>query len=172
MVKVDTHPPFFSLPVPGDQPLPLWSNNYSVTIGTTILDSLSIDMNSVQYRYDQNRNGIYDADEAWQNLGLARDSSSRSVAVQIEVPLTLSADGVYKFEFRASDPNEVTGYSGISQLQGIEDDWLFRIDTVAPAAISNFFAQDVTDYSVQLSWTASADLNFRDIVYTTPLHHQ
>lgn len=160
MVKVDTHPPYFSLPVPGNQPLPLWSNNYSVTIGTTILDSLAINMNSVQYRYDQNRNGIYDADEAWQNLGLVRDRSSRSVAVQIEVPLTLSADGAYKYEFRASDPNEVTGYSGISQLQGIEDDWLFRIDTVAPAAISNFFAQDVTDYSVQLSWTASADINF------------
>ena len=99
-------------------------------------------------------------DENWQNLGLIRDRSARSVEVEIEVPLLLSADGVYKFEFRASDPNEVTGYSGMSQLQGIDDDWIFRIDTVPPAAISNFFAQDVTDYSSQLTWTASADINF------------
>jgi len=160
MVMVDTNPPFFSLPIPGDQPLPLWSNNYSVTIGSTILDSLAIDMNSVQYRYDQNQNGIYDTDEIWQNIGLTRNSSVRSVAVEIEVPLTLSTDGIYKFEFRASDPNEVTGYSGLSQLQGIDDDWIFRVDTVPPAAISNFFVQDVTDYSIQLTWTASADLNF------------
>jgi len=160
MVMVDTNPPFFSLPIPGDQPLPLWSNNYSVTIGSTILDSLAIDMNSVQYRYDQNQNGIYDTDEIWQNIGLTRNSSVRSVAVEIDVPLILSADGVYKFEFRASDPNEVTGYSGMSQLQGIDDDWIFRIDTVPPADITNFFAEEITDTSVQLTWTASADINF------------
>ena len=159
-VMIDTNPPFFSLPIPGNQPLPLWSNNYAVTIGATILDSLALDMSSVQYRYDQNQNGVYDPEENWQNIPLQQGRMSRSVLVPIEVDLLLSSDGIYKFEFRASDPNGVTGYSGISQLQGIDDDWIFRIDTVAPAEIANFFAQEITDTSVQLTWTASADLNF------------
>jgi hypothetical protein len=160
MIKVDTNPPFFCLPIPGDQPLPLWSNNYSVTIGATILDSIAIDMNSVQYRYDQNQNGVYDPEENWQNITPQRSRTSRSIQVPIEVNLELSSDGIYKYEFRASDPNGVTGFSGISHLQGIVDDWIFRIDTIAPAEITNFFAQEITDTSVQLTWAASADTNF------------
>jgi chitodextrinase len=70
------------------------------------------------------------------------------------------ADGINAWEFKVSGINGVTGYSGTSNAEGISDDWFVRIDTLPPSAITNFFVQSVTDNSIGIIWTASADPNF------------
>ncbi len=69
--------PTCATPVPTNQPTPLWSNSRTVTIGCTFADYYGINTSTIQYRFDRNGDGVYGADEGWQNFG-SRSSSTRN----------------------------------------------------------------------------------------------
>jgi hypothetical protein len=159
-VKIDTLPPLFAQPIPANQPLPAWSDSADLTIGATISDFNGVDAGTIMYRIDENQNGIYDPQEIWQAVRTAVRSGSRNTELSISIPVSVTSDGVYKFEIKAADLSGKNGYSGSENLEGIEDDWLFRVDSTPPSAIASFFVEEVYDDSILLSWSASADENF------------
>jgi|GEM_PF-803781 len=170
-VRIDATGPTFSNPIPSDQPEPEWSNSRIVTIGCQINDLNNIDLNSIKYRIDINGNGIYDEDEIWQALPPAKITNGTKATISINVIVEYLADGVFAFEFQATDIYDNTGYSGTNGIEGIEDDWVVRIDYYPPAPINNFFVQEVYCNAILLSWTASSDPNFAGyrIYYSTSL---
>ncbi|MCK9610857.1 MAG: FG-GAP-like repeat-containing protein [Candidatus Cloacimonas sp.] len=169
IVRIITTRPLFTEPLPDNQPLPAWNNTQQVIIGSSITYEYEIDVNSVKYRIDWNLNGIYDTEEVWQTPISAKSSNLRDNLLNVTFPVSLNSDGVYTFELKATGINGVTGYSGMENLEGIADDWVFRVDTTPPAVINNFFVLQVFDNSIQLSWIASSDLSFAGyrIYYST-----
>ncbi|MCK9584942.1 MAG: FG-GAP-like repeat-containing protein [Candidatus Cloacimonetes bacterium] len=169
IVKIDTVPPAFTQPIPTNQPLPAWSNSRSLLIGATISEIGGVDASSIMYRIDANLNGVYDSEETWQLTRAIMRSGGRDAELSVSIPISVPSDGVYKFEIKAADLSGAIGYSGNDNLEGIEDDWVFRVDTTPPSEITNFFVQDVYDDSILLSWSASADENFASyqIYYAT-----
>jgi len=169
IVRIDRGHPIFSEPIPANQPLPNWSDSFNVMIGATISDNRGIDSNSVRYRIDYNRNGVYDVEENWQIPVLSKEDRTIDNVLNASIPVSISADGIYKFEIKASNLYNATGYSGLENLEGIEDDWIFRVDTTPPAPIGNFFVQEVYSDAILLHWTATTDLNFAGyrIYYST-----
>lgn len=156
VVRIDTSAPALSSPNP---PLPEWVNSRTVNISCNVVHTSQIDASSVRYRYDRNGNGIYDAEEPW--TAITRDAKQPSRDSQsFSTTVIYQADGVLGYEFRVSGVNGITGYSGTSGSEGISDDWVVRIDASAPDAITNFYVQSVADSSVELRWTASADVHF------------
>lgn len=168
-VRIDNLSPVITEPIPAGQPEPAWANSRTVTIGCSITDLSAIDPGSIQYRIDANGNGIYDEDESWQVASDFIRLDAQRNTVNISVEAEYSVDGVLAYEFKAADIYGNTSYSGSNPVEGIEDDWVVKIDTIAPLEIANFFVQEVYDDSIMLSWTASADENFAGyrIYYST-----
>ncbi|MDP2172452.1 MAG: fibronectin type III domain-containing protein [Candidatus Cloacimonadaceae bacterium] len=160
VVKINSNPPQITNPTPSNQPLPAWQTSRTVIIEAEISSDVLLNEDSIRFRFDQNKNSVYDPDEIWQSPIIISNDLTRQNQIVIQAEIQVSNDGVYSFEIKASDQNGLTGYSGIQHLEGIADDWVFRIDTIAPAAISNFFVEATTDNTIQLNWTASSDLNF------------
>lgn len=169
VVKIDMVPPVFTQSIPVNQPTPAWSNSLNLVIGTTITEVGGVDDTSIMYRIDANRNGVYDSEEIWQTAGRGIGKSIRDSEISVSIPISVSSDGVYKFEIKASDLSGTIGYSGNENLEGIEDDWVFRVDTTYPSEIATFFVQEVEENSIMLSWTVSVDDNFAGyrIYYST-----
>ncbi len=167
-VRIDATGPTFSNPLPSGQPEPEWSNSRIVTIGCQINDLNNIELSSIKYRIDTNGNGIYEADEIWQALPPAKIMNGTKATISVNVSVEYSSEGVFAFEFQATDIYDNTGYSGTNGIEGIEDDWVVRIDT-PPTPINNFYIQSVFNDAIILSWTASFDLNFAGyrIYYST-----
>lgn len=152
--------PLLNDPIPSGQPLPDWSASRSVTIGCTVEYNYDLDLNSLRFRHDQNRNGVYDPEEAWQAFTGRSQLASRNSQITLEQVVEFPEDGIFYFEIKASSLSGLTAYSGIQGIQGIADDWMVRIDTTSPADMTAFFVENVADNSVQLTWAASSDINF------------
>ena len=167
-VRIDATGPTFFNPIPSGQPEPEWSNSIIVTIGCQINDLNNINLNSIKYRIDSNGNGIYDENEIWQTLPPAKIMNGTKATISVNVSVEYPSEGVLAFEFQATDIYDNTGYSGTNGIEGIEDDWVVRLD-YPPAPINNFFVQEVYCYAFLLSWTASSDLYFAGyrIYYST-----
>jgi hypothetical protein len=168
-------PPVISGPAPTGQPTPAWATTRSVVIGCTVSDYYGVDTSNLQYRFDRNGNGVYDADENWitvpaedigsrvmtRNEGARRQDSRHRASVTVNVPVVFTSDGnTLHYEFRATDVNGFTSSSGTQNQAGIGDDWLLRIDTLIPAPVPVLHYNCVADSAVELSWSLSADLNF------------
>lgn len=168
ILRIDTDAPMISMPIPTDQPLPEWSANRTLSIGATITDANQIDPESVMYRIDSNRNGIYDESESWQAFTLTPRTAQRN-QTDFVTEITVPDDGIYSFEIKASDVSGKTSFSGMSSIEGIADDWVIRVDATPPAAMQYFFVMDVSSSGATLSWSASSDLNFAGyrIYYST-----
>lgn len=168
---IETIPPTLSEPLPGNQPEPSWQQVYSVTLGCTYSDVSAPDYTSLAYRIDYNLNGIYDVDEVWTNVPARSLASGRSrLDDEISVYITLPGDGIFAWELRIADVYGNMAYSGNQNLEGIDDDWIVRVDATAPAQMDNFFVQEVFDNSIQLTWDASSDLFFSGyLVYYSTL---
>jgi hypothetical protein len=168
-------PPVISDPYPANQPLPAWATVRTIEIGCTISDYYGVNTSNLQYRIDRNGNGTYDADEDWlaipagaiasqaetRQVSVRRNTINRRPLVSVLFPVTYSSDGnALHFEFRASDINGFQSSSGTLSQTGINDDWQVRIDTTVPAPVPTLHYNCVADSSVELSWTASADMFF------------
>jgi hypothetical protein len=169
MFYIDVSAPLFSNPIPAGQPQPDWLDTSSVTIGCSIFDDTDLDLSSIQYRVDFNGNGSYDESEGWTSLPARRARLSSRATETVELQIELPLEGIYKFEFKASDMNGNIGYSGMNNAEGIADDWQIRLDLTVPEAISTFFVQSVLENSISLMWAASQDINFAGyrIFYST-----
>jgi hypothetical protein len=61
-----------SNPQPENQPLPVWQSQRSIMIGCTFADYYGVDASTIEYRIDNNRNGLNDVDELWLPLSNVR----------------------------------------------------------------------------------------------------
>ncbi len=187
-------PPAISASIPSNQPDPAWQTTRTVTLGCSFFDYYGVENSTLKYRFDMNGNGVYDPSESWQNVPEASielyhpgsasiNPASKSAMpyanslnlngralVAVQVPATFSCDGhELHFEFQAQDINGYTGYSGLNGQEGISDDWIVKIDTIAPTAIVSLNQPLVTDTAVELSWSASSDTYFKTYeVYYAP----
>lgn len=160
LVRIDTTAPQFFNPEPEGQPLPVWSNTTDLVIGALMSDASGISNGSVMYRIDENQNGVYDPEEAWQVSDPVKSNVVRNAQFGVIIPVFVTSDGIYKFELKATDLCGTIGFSGLTNTEGIDDDWVFRVDSTPPVDISSFFVQDVSDTTILLTWSASSDLNF------------
>jgi|GEM_PF-4397763 len=147
----DIQAPVFSAPVPEGQPLPPFVNINNPTIGCTVTDQ-ALNPGTLQYRVDANHNGVYDVNETWQVVPV-RAATLRE-ALTFSFTHDFGGSGVYRFEFRVEDMGQNIGYSGSSGLEGIEDDWVVRIDLDNPDQVSGLFSSYLDDVSIQLVWDA------------------
>jgi len=122
-----------SNPQPENQPLPVWQSQRSIMIGCTFADYYGVDASTIEYRIDNNGNGLYDVDELWLPLSNVRSAQNSKVSISrtslsplksflemseaelseycssreqltVLVPVAYTADGAdLRFEFRASD---------------------------------------------------------------------
>ncbi|MDD2332655.1 MAG: fibronectin type III domain-containing protein, partial [Candidatus Cloacimonetes bacterium] len=160
-IFIDANPPMLSAPIPGNQPLPNWCTTTSATIGCSIEDEHSaVNMTSLQYRLDANGNGMYDYEEVWTDVSLGSTAPGNRNPDHIAFEIELPDNGVFSWELRVADTLGNTAYSGFQGIQGITDDWVVRVDTTPPGEMNVFFVDSIGDNSVQLTWTASSDLNF------------
>jgi len=165
LLRLDMEAPLFSNPVPGDQPLPLWTNSSNVSLGSTLEDLSGL--SELMIRYDLNLDGEYGPGEDWNPL-MVRSSHDRQ-GYLIMTNAAFPGDGVYHWEMKAVDMAGNVSYSGTNFIEGIADDWVARIDTTLPAVIDNFFISEIADASVTLSWTPTIESNFAvyEIYYAT-----
>ncbi len=154
-------------PYPVQDPVP-WSTTATVTIGCDFSDYFGIDPTSVEYRIDTNGNGVYDAEEVWQNAGLAASLQSSGQRVdpdtlhaRVDVTYSAQGEGLY-YELRAWDIDGYgPTYSGSSSSEGIGDDWAVRIDTTPPTSIGAAATGSVTSQSIEVLWLISSDQFFQ-----------
>jgi Fibronectin type III domain/Bacterial Ig domain/Cohesin domain len=162
-------------PFPVGQPDSDYANSQLVTIGCTFYDYFGIDESSVQYRIDENGNGLYDTEEGWHfvNSEITEKIRSRdnndSLIVRVDALFSVDGDDL-AFEFKA---NDIDGfgpvYSGENNLQGIEDDWCVNIDSQPPEDIAAVVVGNVGSTSLELLWLVSSDENFvgYEVYYNT-----
>ncbi len=163
-------PPVFSSPIPTNQPIPNLGSSRTVTIGLTITDGTGVDQSSIQYRYDQNGDGIHN--ETWYDYVTRSEYNNKTRSnkvksredvsnVSVEVTYDIDSDNL-AFEWRAHD---ILGsdyrYSGISDIEGISDDYIVRIDTQAPNFVDDLICADTTATTIELYWsTLAIDTHF------------
>ncbi|MFA7057730.1 MAG: fibronectin type III domain-containing protein, partial [Candidatus Cloacimonadales bacterium] len=146
-----------------------WFNTLSPVIEVQITDDFMISASSLAYRLDSNNNGIYDEGEDW--LPIANYHNSNELI--IEIPLSLDSDGLdYKLEVKCTDTqNSFFSYSGTESVLGIEDDFTFNVDTIAPAIIENLLTSEVAETSVTVEWEASSDTYFSHYTIYYAIHN-
>lgn len=169
-------PPCIYNPQPIQETVQRFGNSLNATIGCSISDAYGIDLNTVQYRYDANGDGLYGANEAWQNVSQRDRFSSRAreatiehtinengdetVNLTVNVAYAVEADTL-RFEFRAKDIDGYGySYSGFENAIGEQDDWYLSIDCTPPAAIEAVTLGMVAANSAEIYWTPSSDLRF------------
>jgi len=159
----------------------LYENSLQTQLSCKIKDAYGIDYTSVQYRYDVNGNGIYDADEVWFDAFADNSRNNHGTlnlegdfVLQVIVQANWLSDGEnLSFEFRAKD---VSGYgysySGFNHIPGIEDDWSVNIDSTPPSSIDYIEIGLTTTSSVEIAWSASSDNNFLGykVFYSTEMN--
>lgn len=145
--------PTCSLPFPE---IPTLGNSRTVTVGCTFEDYFGIDDTTIQYRFDANGNGIYDAEEVW------TDYIGRNTSIEVRADITYEVDGeMLPFEFRAWDIDGFGPvYSGMNSTEGISDDWFVMIDSTSPTDISTTVAYSNGSESITVYWTSSSDSHF------------
>ena len=161
-------------PFPAQDPIP-WSTSATVTIGCDFIDYFGIDPTSVEYRIDSNGNGVYDAEETWQNAGLTAgfQSAGRSTpdTLHARIDATFSAQGDdLRYELRGWDIDGYgPTYSGSASAEGIGDDWSVKIDTTPPSAIGAAATGAATSESIEVLWLVSSDDFFQsyEVYYDT-----
>jgi hypothetical protein len=160
--------PLFSSPVPAQNGQ--YHNTRTLTIGATVYDAYGIDQTHVEYRFDRNGNGSYDASETWQQVPSIQISRQEETLL-LSAPAAFDVDGEHLcYEFRTWDIDGYgPAYSGTNAAMGISDDWFVSIDTSYPAAIPTLVIGVTTESSVQLAWAASSDNHFRryEVYYAT-----
>ncbi len=138
-------------------------NSRTVTLSCQMYDFFGIDMNSIQYIFDANGNGVYD--EEWIPYQASRWNndagiSSDTIDVAVEVTFDVDASNL-RYQFRCNDIHgNGPSYSGSQSSQDIDDDYSLNIDTTPPLDIMLAIVDNVTDNTIQLIWFASDDLNF------------
>ncbi len=118
-------PPMITNPIPAQSP-PTVCTTLDPVIGCTIYHVVNIDGSSIEYRFDENGDGQYEAEgpEAWQSMPTVADNDTITVNQTVGVV----ANGVYRFEFRARAAESDYAYSGTSHQEGIADDWLVIVN--------------------------------------------
>lgn len=150
-----------------------YANSRQIQLSCKLKDAYGLDNTSVQYRFDANGNGVYDANEEWLNAfstnRINRSGSNSGTlnetgdfVLEVQVTVNYLTDGEdLKFEFRAKDINGFGFvYSGSESNEGIADDWSVNIDSIFPTAISNILAGLITVSTAEIAWTSSQDANF------------
>ena len=131
----DDQPPVSFNPIP-PQPMEGYWSSLAGTIGCTFADQSGVDASSIQVRIDANGDGDYGdgGAEEWTDVTGHSDADSMSVTVVVNY---LYGMPDMSFEFRVQDvsaTNDLYGYSGYGNQEGIEDDWAVTIvyDNFAP----------------------------------------
>ncbi|MCB5223790.1 MAG: fibronectin type III domain-containing protein [Candidatus Syntrophosphaera sp.] len=166
---LNSMPPLIYAPNPIQEYSHRFANSLQTVIGCKISDAYGVDLETVQYRYDANGNGIYDEDEDWQDVNEPNGSSIQTglnesgdfeITVTVSAVFTLEADNL-RFEFRAKDIDGYGySYSGFGNQAGIEDDWFIAVDITPPSDILAVTLGIVSVSSAEIYWTASADEHF------------
>lgn len=146
---------------------PEYLSELGVLVSISFADTMIVDASSIQYRYDKNGNGVYDAAEVWQSVSAGEDATE----ITVQQLLSFRRDGDnFRYEFRAQNMRH-SGYTytGFQSAEGIADDFYVMIDATPPLWIDEFLVTDVGDNSVSLSWSESFDHRFAgyEIYYST-----
>ena len=133
----DDLPPVVSEPVPA-QPMEGHWSDLTGFIGCTMIDPSGVDASSVAVRIDANGDGDYSdgGPEDW--TPVAGLTNSDTLEVLTAVTYIHGLPGM-AFEFRGKDlssTNSLYGYSGLSNLEGINDDW--TVDIAYDVSIPEF----------------------------------
>jgi hypothetical protein len=117
-----------------------------------------VDAGTLQYRFDRNGNGIYDATETWSSIG----GYENAAQVIVEQPISWRRDGdPLCFEFRAQNlRHSGWSYTGFAALEGISDDYYVRLDATPPWWMDVFSTTGSGSDFVNLEWEPSYDLHF------------
>ena len=124
----DDTPPVASDPVP-PQPMEGQWAGLTGTVECTFSDPSSVDAATLQVRIDANGDGDYDDGGAEDWTSVTGFDNGPEIPVTAEVTYLEGLDGM-AFEFRAKDlseTNDLYGYSGYGNAEGIEDDWTVNI---------------------------------------------
>lgn len=160
-------------------PAPLYSNilpeqinhdylNYwQVMAQISFADTMIVDAVTLQYRFDKNGNGSYDATEPWTAIvGYASGPQ-----IDIVQALSWRRDGDHLcFEFRAQNMRHSGWrYTGTANAEGIADDFYVRLDASGPTWIDYLAVTASTLNSFSLQWTEAYDPRFEsyEIFYAT-----
>jgi sulfatase modifying factor 1 len=125
--------PQASLPIPDPEEGEDWLQ-LTGTIGCTWTQPLGIRGDSLQVRVDMNGDGDYNdgGQENWTNLPVQAHGGTLAVTQAVTFP----GNGLYRFEFRAKNPDSRWGYSGTSRQEGPVDDWTVSVAAAPPVAAS------------------------------------
>ncbi len=146
---------------------PEYLSELGVLVSISFADTMIVDASSIQYRYDKNGNGVYDAAEVWQSVSAGEDATE----ITVQQLLSFRRDGDhFAYEFRAQNMRH-SGYTytGFQSAEGIADDFYVMIDATPPLWIDELLVDGVGDNSVSLSWSESFDPRFAgyEIYYAT-----
>jgi PKD repeat protein len=159
-------PPVYSDVLP-DQIEHQYINHWQVLAEVTFSDSMLVDASTIQYRYDKNGNGSYDALEIWTPVSGFSDAET----IHVVQALSWRRDGDhFSYEFRAQNTRQSGWtYTGFQSVEGIADDFYVMIDATPPLWIDQLTVENVGDNSVSLSWSESFDPRFAayEIYYGT-----
>lgn len=128
VVAFDDVPPTSSNPIPAQPMEGQWAGLTGI-VGCTTSDPAGVDASTLQIRIDANGDGDYSDGGAEDWADITGFENGTEVAVTIEVTYLEGLDGM-AFEFRAKDlavTNDLFGYSGYGNAEGIEDDWSVNI---------------------------------------------
>lgn len=150
-----------------DPSAPQYIGDLGVLVSLCFADSLIIDASSIQYRYDKNGNGTYDALETWMDV----EAYLNAPEITVNQLLSFRRDGDhFCYEFRAQNMRHSGWtYTGFQSEEGIEDDFFVMIDATPPLWIDYLAATTAGENSVLLNWTETFDPRFSgyEIYYGT-----
>ena len=124
----DDVPPTASDPIPPQPMVGHW-NSLTGTIGCTFSDPSGVDAASLQVRIDADGDGDYEDGGAENWTDVPGFDSSNEILVTTDVTYSEGLENM-AFEFRAGDLselNDIYGYSGYGNAEGIADDWAVTI---------------------------------------------
>ena len=159
-------PPIFSVIMP-EQSEHNYLNFWQVIAEISFMDPKMVDSETLQYRYDKNGNGIYDANEPW----IAIPGYADAEQINVIQALSWRKDGDHLcFEFRAQNlRHSGWRYTGTNSIEGIADDYYVRLDATAPLWIDYLAGAGASAHSIDLEWSESFDSRFEsyEIYYAT-----
>jgi formylglycine-generating enzyme required for sulfatase activity/chitodextrinase len=139
VMSFDDTAPTTSDPIPLQPMNGQWSG-LTGTVGCTFTDPSGVSASTLQVRIDANGDGGYDDGGAEDWTDITGFDDGNEVPINTEVSFLEGMEGM-AFEFRAKDlseTNDLYGYSGYGNAEGIEDDWSVNIFYEAdPPVFSN-----------------------------------
>ncbi len=147
--------PQATLPIPDPEEGEDWLQ-LTGSIGCTWTQPLGIRGDSLQVRVDMNGDGDYNdgGQENWTNLPVQAHGGTLAVTQAVTFP----GNGLYRFEFRAKNPDSRWGYSGTSRQEGPVDDWMVSVAVAPPVAATPIPVAPWPTLSGQLGGTWSHPL--------------